>query len=214
MLVHPVVNNASPPFNATFTSDGGKLLVQFAGSGWRGSVGKISVDLLMDGNVIATASVFTNEVNSHKALVPVAVLISAAAGPHTFSVAPSSGSTKIDQNDYFTVTATETTPNYFETGALETGYLTDSGWTLATPGSAGGGGREWVKTITFSKAFNMPPKVMIALSMLDIGVDANIRARMWTQNITEESFDLVYSTWDNTTVFTLGANWLAFGDAQ
>lgn len=97
------------------TSNGGTLYIQFAGSGWRGSAGKVSVDLLMDGTVIATASVFTNEASSHKSLVPVAVLIPAAAGQHTFTVAPTPGSgTNIDQNDYFTVTVNEATPNHFE----------------------------------------------------------------------------------------------------
>ena len=110
MLVTPIVNDAPYPFSATFTSNGGKHLVKFAGSGWRSSGGKISVDLLMDNNIVATASVVTNEANSHKALVPVAVLISVAPGPHTFSVAPSSSATKLDQSDYFTVTVTETAP--------------------------------------------------------------------------------------------------------
>lgn len=97
--------------------------MKFAGSGWRASGGKISVDLLMDNNVIATASVLTNEANSHKALVPVTVLIPVAPGPHTFSVAPSSSATKIDANDYFTVTVTEAAPRIFA-GATEWG----EGW--------------------------------------------------------------------------------------
>jgi hypothetical protein len=113
MPVTSVVNDAPYPFTATFTSKGGKHAVKFAGSGWRTTGGKISVDLLMDGNVIATASTFTNEVNSHKALVPVTVLISMTPGPRTFSAAPSSSATKIDSNDYFTVTVSEATPRIF-----------------------------------------------------------------------------------------------------
>lgn len=129
MSVTPVVNDAPYPFSTTFISTGGKHSVKFAGSGWRTSAGKISVDLLMDSNVIATASVLTNEANSHKALVPVEVLISAAPGPHTFSVAPSSSATKVDQNDYFTVTVTDTAPRIFA-GSTEWGqgwkqYATD-----------------------------------------------------------------------------------------
>ena len=113
MSVTSVVNDAPYPFSATFTSNGGKHSVKFAGSGWRTSGGKISVDLLMDGNVIATASVVTNEANSHKSLVPVTVLVSMAPGPHTFSVAPSSSATKIDSNDYFTVTVAEAATRIF-----------------------------------------------------------------------------------------------------
>ncbi len=209
MLVTPVVNNAAYPFNATFTSQGGKLSIQFAGSAWSSSGGKISMDLLMDGNVVAAASVFTNEANSHKALVPVSVLISAAAGSHTFSVAPSSG-TRVDSNDFFTVTVTESAPNHFETNIFDAGYLATPGWTLDT----GSGGREHRETITFTKAFNAPPEVMVAISMLDIGNAANSRARVEAQSITKESFDLVFSTWENTTLYSLRASWLAFGDAQ
>jgi hypothetical protein len=211
MLVTPVVNNAAYPFNATFNSQGGKLSIQFAGSAFSSRAGKVSVDLLMDGNVIATASVFTNEVNSHKALVSVTVVISAASGSHTFSVAPSSASTKVDQNDYFTVTVTEDMLNHFETATLEAGYLVTPGWTLDKPSS---GDREHREVVTFSKTFNSPPEVMVAISGLDIDEAKNSRVRVYAQNITEEGFDLVFSTWDDTTLYTVRATWLAFGDAQ
>jgi H-type lectin domain len=192
----------------------GKLSIQFAGSAFSGRGGKVSVDLLMDGNVIATASVFTNEVNSHKALVPVTVVISAAPGSHTFSVAPSSASTKVDQNDYFTVTVTEDMLNHFETATLEAGYRVTSGWTLDKPGAPRSGEREHREAITFSKTFSSPPEVMVAISGLDIDEAKNSRVRVYAQNITEEGFDLVFTTWDDTTLYTVRATWLAFGDAQ
>ncbi|WP_067540940.1 hypothetical protein [Nocardia crassostreae] len=112
MHVTPVANNSPFPVTATMTTDGGKLAIQFCGSAWSNSGGKISVNLLMDGNVIATASAFTNEPRSHKALVPVTVVVAATAGTHTFTVAAVSG-TNVDLNDYFTITATETAPNHF-----------------------------------------------------------------------------------------------------
>ncbi|WP_326579913.1 H-type lectin domain-containing protein [Streptomyces sp. NBC_00481] len=210
MIVSPVVNNAPYPFTATATSNGGKLLVQFSGSAWRGTPGKVSVDLLMDGAVVATASVYTNEASSHKALVPVAVLIPAAAGPHTFTARPSGASTRLDANDYFTVTVTETAPNHFESGTVPVGYLATPGWTL----NQGNGPREWRESIAFAKAFNAPPEVTVAISMLDAGVAANTRVSVRAENITATGFDLVAYTWDNTIVYSVTASWLAFGDAQ
>lgn len=210
MIISPVVNNAPYPFSATTTTNGGTLLVQFSGSAWRGSAGKVSVDLLMDGVVVATASVFTNEANSHKALVPVSVLIPAAAGPHTFTAAPSGAGTNVDLNDYFTVTVTETAPNHFETGTVSVGYLATPGWTL----DKGNGPREWRESIAFATPFNAPPEVTVAFSMLDAGVAANTRVRVTAENITASGFDIVTSTWENTTVYSVVASWLAFGDAQ
>lgn len=211
MQITPVVNNAQSSFSQTMTSNGGTLYIQFAGSGWRGSAGKVSVDLLMDGTVIATASVFTNEASSHKSLVPVAVLIPAAAGQHTFTVAPTPGSgTNIDQNDYFTVTVNETTPNHFESGRSYVGYLVSSGWGL----TSGTGWREWREPITFAKSFIAPPEVTVGLSMVDIGNGANSRVTVEAENVTGQGFDLVVKAWGDTVLYSVNVDWLAFGDAQ
>jgi len=95
------------PVKADFTSEGGTLLIQFAGSAWSSKGQSLSVDLQVDGATVATAKVTTNEVNSHKALVPAAVLTSKiAAGTHTCTVVAASG-TNVDQNDFFTITVTE-----------------------------------------------------------------------------------------------------------
>lgn len=211
MQITPVVNNAQSSFSQTMTSNGGTLYIQFAGSGWRGAAGKISVDLLMDGAVIATASVYTNEASSHKALVPVAIVIPAAAGQHTFTVAPTPGSgTNIDQNDYFTVTVNETAPNHFEKGKAYVGYLVSPGWGL----TSGTGWREWREPITFAKSFNSPPEVTVGLSMVDIGNGANSRVMVEAENVTGQSFDLVVKAWSNTVLYSVNVDWLAFGDAQ
>lgn len=153
MQITPVVNNAQSSFSQTMTSNGGTLYIQFAGSGWRGAAGKISVDLLMDGAVIATASVYTNEASSHKALVPVAIVIPAAAGQHTFTVAPTPGSgTNIDQNDYFTVTVNETAPNHFEKGKAYVGL----------PGLAGMGPHERYRMAGVARAHHIRQIVQLA----------------------------------------------------
>lgn len=209
MHITSVANNAPYPVSGTMTSNGGKLLVQFAGSAWSSRPGKISVNLLMDGTVIATASTLTNEASSHKALVPAAVIVPAAAGSHTFSVAAVSG-TNVDTGDYFTITVTETAPNHFERGRSYVGYLVTPGWTL----NSGSGPREWTEPITFAKSFNEPPEVTVGLSMVDIDQAKNSRVRVDPKNITEKGFDLVCGAWDDTVLYSVTADWLAFGDAQ
>jgi len=110
MIVTTVTNCAPHPIKATFTSNGGPLLIQFHGSAWSPQKSSgIGANLLLDGAVIATAQAFTNEANSHKALVLVNVFTcSVRAGTHTFTVeAALSPDTKIDQNDFFTITVIE-----------------------------------------------------------------------------------------------------------
>jgi hypothetical protein len=106
MRVTTVANNAPNPVSASYTSTGGTLLVQFAGSAWSTNGSEmISVSLLMDKAQIATASVFANSAQTHMALVPVAVLLNGVnAGPHTFTV---SSNNEIDVNDLFTITVFE-----------------------------------------------------------------------------------------------------------
>jgi hypothetical protein len=212
MQITPVVNiNAAHIAIRPFTSTGRTLYIQFAGSGFRNSAGRISVDLLMDGTVIATAAVYTNETGSHRALVPVAVVIPAAAGQHRFTVAPTPGTgTLIDQNDYFTITVNETTPNYFEKGRVGVNYQSSQGWNLET----GTGRREWRQPITFTKAFKSAPEVVLGLTSIDTGNAAHSRLNIEAENVTTTGFDLVCWTWDDGILYGIWAEWLAFGDAQ
>lgn len=209
MQITPVTNNARFPVSQTVTSNGGKLLVQFAGSAWRMNVGPVSVNLLMDGKTIATASIYANVGQSHMALVPVAVLVPAARGTHTFTVAAASGDTKVDQNDFFTITVTESAPNYFEIGSVDANYSM-AGWTLNT----GSDEREWRQPVVFAKTFDATPTVTVGITALDIDQSANSRVIAEAQNITEKGFDLVYKTWSNTVLYGVRSSWLAFGDAQ
>jgi hypothetical protein len=106
MRVTTVANNSPNPVSAQYTSTGGTLLVQFAGSAWSSNGGEmISASLLMDNAQIATASVYANPSGTHMALVPVAVLLNGVnAGTHTFTV---SSKNQMDGNDLFTITVYE-----------------------------------------------------------------------------------------------------------
>jgi len=107
MIVTTVTNCAPHPVKATFTSNGGPLIVQFHGSGSATKKGFISADLQLDGATIATAKLFANEADTHKALVLVNVFKgSVPAGTHTFTVVPGPDN-YFDQHDFFTITVFE-----------------------------------------------------------------------------------------------------------
>ena len=111
MRVMIVANDLPYPFSASFTTRGGTLLVQFAGSAWTNTAQQmVSVSLLMDNKrEIATASVFANNAGMHMALVPVAVVLEGVnAGEHTFTV---SSRNQLDRNDLFNITVTEYFPS-------------------------------------------------------------------------------------------------------
>jgi hypothetical protein len=108
--ITPVLTNQPGPLTSqgNFTSQGGILYMTVSGSAWSKSASTtISVAVSVDGKLMGTAQVFTNEASSHKALVPLALhLQQLAAGQHTVSLAAGAG-TITDQNDFFDVTVTE-----------------------------------------------------------------------------------------------------------
>jgi hypothetical protein len=90
----------------SFQTNGQPVVLFFAGSAWSTSAGStLRVNLLIDGNIVATLNGTTNEATSHKSLVPVVVEVPLKAGTHTATLS-TSGSTTIDLNDYFTLEVT------------------------------------------------------------------------------------------------------------
>jgi hypothetical protein len=96
------------PFQGTFQSSGGPILVEVSGSGFSAVAGRvIGVNVAVDGIEVGQARSYTNEAGSHKSFVanasPIAGL---GAGTHTVSLTPRSG-TSTDENDFFTVVVHE-----------------------------------------------------------------------------------------------------------
>ena len=129
--------------------------------------GKVGVDLLMDGVVVATASVFTNEAIP-QGPGPGSVLYRSGGRVAHVTAAPSAPETNgrpttihghRDQD--------RTQPLRIRNSPV--GYLATPGWTL----NQGNGPRESRESIAFATAFNAPPEVTVAFSMLDAGVAAN-----------------------------------------
>ncbi len=78
----------------------------------------------------------------------------------------------------------------------------------------GQGAREARTRVVFLEPFLSPPVVQVGIGMWDMGGDTNQRADIQADRITAEGFDLVFSTWGDTRVARIRAEWLAIGPAR
>lgn len=76
----------------------------------------------------------------------------------------------------------------------------------------GEGDREIRMLIKFSESFVTPPAVMVGMSMWDIDAATNSRIDISSENVTEKDFEIVFSTWGDTKVARIRADWTAFGE--
>jgi hypothetical protein len=88
-----VIDTSGPlPRQGTYTSNGGTLIISVAGSGFRASGnaqrnGQIGMRVTLDGNLAGVATVYANELDSHKAFVnDFIVLKGVPAGTHTIGL--------------------------------------------------------------------------------------------------------------------------------
>jgi hypothetical protein len=94
------------PLKKQFTSSGGTLIVFFSGSGRRGSVGLMTLQLSIDGQQPRTTTCWTNENDSHKTFPSVVEVFSGyGAGTHTLMI--EAKDTTTDLNDFFHATVME-----------------------------------------------------------------------------------------------------------
>lgn len=112
MLATVVFNQNHPPatgnLTGSFSNISQRLLILFSGSAWTHNAPTlISANLMIDGNVITSASVWANESISHKALVTARIVITLNPGTHNVVIVPTGANTIIDFNDVFTLTVME-----------------------------------------------------------------------------------------------------------
>jgi hypothetical protein len=86
----------------------GPTVVTVAGSVWTTTYGTmIGVTLLIDGNPVAKAPIFSNGQNTHRAVIPVSFpytfTSSGKVNQHTFTLEEMTPETTSDSNDYFSV---------------------------------------------------------------------------------------------------------------
>ena len=133
-----------PQWSATYTSQGGQVLVRADITAWTQGVASRNWYLKKNGTVVATGSFYFNAVNTHMTLPPVQYVDTTGAGTATWSIAVGAG-LNADQNDPATITVTETvgsstfniTKNagYVDAGAFIT--LDNMKCTVTTGGSRG-----------------------------------------------------------------------------
>jgi hypothetical protein len=106
--VTQILNNQVGPLPITstsFTTNGGTLLIAASGSGYNG--GQIGMSIAVDGVIRGYAKTYSNEGASHKAFVPVQLVVTGiTAGSHTITLA-AWNSTASDGNDFYNITVTE-----------------------------------------------------------------------------------------------------------
>lgn len=109
------------------------------------------------------------------------------------------GRADLKRFDHFAVGVTQGTLDLF--AAFEDGGPM---WT-------GEGKRRERRHVRFDESFVAPPVVHVALSMWDIGANANQRADIRARKVTCDGFEIEFRTWGDTRVARVRASWLAIG---
>lgn len=80
-------------------------VVTLAGSVWANAANQqIGIALLIDGSVVATATIFANPGSTHMSVVPLEFAYTFEIGPHDFVLNPLNNATTSDKNDFYCVT--------------------------------------------------------------------------------------------------------------
>jgi hypothetical protein len=82
------------------------------------------------------------------------------------------------------------------------------GWTLAS----GAGERTYIEFVTFDKAFDAPPTVMVSFAGYDatLGKDETVKIHMTVDKITKAGCIIKIKTWGECKLGAVFGNWLAF----
>ncbi|KAF7888117.1 uncharacterized protein EAF02_002658 [Botrytis sinoallii] len=68
-----------------------------------------------------------------------------------------------------------------------------------------------IGSISFSKEFESPPIVMLSLTGVDTGNEANSRVQVYASEVTSKGFTVHADSWGNTKLYSCGASWIALG---
>ena len=102
-----ILNQAKGPLPVTAQfqspSDGPATLM-VTGSVWSGNTNvTIGIQVVLDGQVVGTASIFSNGASTHRSVVPSYIPVELSIGLHKLVLAPLNSVTVSDGNDYFDV---------------------------------------------------------------------------------------------------------------
>lgn len=80
------------------------------------------------------------------------------------------------------------------------------------PSELDGGKIGYTEKFDFDKPFSHPPRVLVALNKLDVGNEKYLRIEANAQNITEDGFEMVINSWDDTVLYSGAAAYIAIED--
>lgn len=105
MAIMSILNQAPGglPISATFTAPAdGPVFFVLSGSVWSATANQlIGVTLELDGKAIGSASIYSNGVSTHRAVVPSYIPVKLAYGPHKITLIAENAATVSDLNDRF-----------------------------------------------------------------------------------------------------------------
>lgn len=101
--------------------------------------------------------------------------------------------------------------SHFAVGVASGSTLMFSAFDDDGPMWTGDGPRQERVAVRFEQPFQVPPQVMVGLSMWDIAGDTNQRADIKAESVTETGFELVFRAWGDTHVARVRADWIAIG---
>ena len=78
------------------------------------------------------------------------------------------------------------------------------------PFKDGEGKRQFEHVVKFKEPFAEVPQILVAFNRLDIASHPPLRVNVTAEKISATGFTLRYSTWANTQIFGIGAQWMAF----
>lgn len=102
MPIQTIINQSGPlPITATFASPtNAPATIFISGSVWSQTTDTmIGIAILLDGQQIGTAQIFSNGNTTHRAVVPVFIPVDLAFGAHTLELTTTNGNTVSDVND-------------------------------------------------------------------------------------------------------------------
>lgn len=79
---------------------------------------------------------------------------------------------------------------------------------------SGEGERQKSVEVPFDEPFLSPPTIHIGFSLWDISNNANTRVDLKADAITETGFTIIFTTWGDTKVARMQANWMAIGEVE
>lgn len=107
MAIQVILNQKKGPLPLTASfnapSDAPSCLI-ISGSVWTQTANQIiGISVSLDGQHIGSASIFSNAVATHRAVVPTYIPVKLKFGPHQLVLSTTPGTTVSDINDFFSV---------------------------------------------------------------------------------------------------------------